>query len=132
MKVKIALFLIGLATLTTGCLVKKSIESADNGSIQKMIIAKVNLKPEKVADFIAVAKEMIQKSNQESGCLFYQLYQDPYDHSKFVFVEKYKNQAAVDFHFATEYFKSFGPKIGDMVSSPSDIQVISIAAETKK
>ena len=97
-----------------------------------VIIAKVSVKPEKTKDFIAVAKEIIEKSNKEPGCLSYQLYQDPYDASKFVFVEEYKNQAAVDSHFATEHFKAFGPKIGDMVSAPADIKVISVAKEERK
>jgi quinol monooxygenase YgiN len=47
-------------------------------------------------------------------------------------VEEYQNQAAVDFHFATEHFKAFGPKIGDMVSAPADIKVISVAKEETK
>lgn len=94
-----------------------------------VIIAKVSVKPEKTKDFIAAAKEIIAKSNKEPGCLSYQLYQDPYDASKFVFVEEYKNQAAVDAHFATEHFKAFGPKIGDMVSAPADIKVITVAKE---
>jgi quinol monooxygenase YgiN len=97
-----------------------------------VIIAKLSVKPEKTKDFIVAAKEIIDKSNQESGCLSYQLYQDPYDHSKFVFVEEYKNQAAVDSHFTTEHFKAFGPKIGDMVTGPAEIKIITVASEILK
>ena len=97
-----------------------------------MIVAKLSVKPEKAKNFTAVAKEMIEKSNTESGCSFYQLYQDPYNSSKFVFVEEYKNQAAVDAHFATDYFKAFGPKIADLVSGPAEIKVISVAKEVVK
>lgn len=131
MKPLLPSLLIGLALFSTGCLGTKSIEKPA-ATAEKMIIARVNIKPDQVADFISVAKEIIAKSNLEAGCVFYQLYQDPYDHSKFVFVEKYKNQAAVDFHFASEYFKSFGTRIGDMISSPTDIQVMNVTAETKK
>ncbi len=96
------------------------------------IIARLTVKPEKTKDFIDAAKEIIGKSNKEPGCTFYQLYQDPYDNTKFVFVEEYKNQAAVDSHFATEHFKAFGPKIGDMVQGPPDIKIISVAKEDQK
>ncbi|OFY49831.1 MAG: hypothetical protein A2X22_00370 [Bacteroidetes bacterium GWF2_49_14] len=97
-----------------------------------MIIAKVSVKPDKTRVFVAAAREIIEKSNKEAGCSFYQLYQDPYDNSRFVFVEEYRNQAAVDAHFATDHFKGFGAKIGDLVAGPPDIKIITVAAEAKK
>ena len=90
---------------------------------------RLTVKPEKVKEFIEAAREMIEKSNKESGCSFYQLYQDPYDNTKFVFVEEYKNQAAVDAHFASDYFKGFSPKIGDLVAAPAEIKIVTVANE---
>ena len=97
-----------------------------------MIIAKLTVKAEKVKAFTEAAKEIIEKSNKEPGCKSYQLYQDPYDNTKFVFVEEYKNQAAVDAHFAADYFKAFGPKIADMVQEPAKIKIISVSKEVMK
>jgi quinol monooxygenase YgiN len=97
-----------------------------------MIIAKVNVKAEKVKAFTEAAKEIIEKSNKEAGCKFYQLYQDPYDNTQFVFVEEYKNQAAVDAHFASDYFKAFGPKIADLVAEPAKIKIVSVAKEVNQ
>jgi len=94
-----------------------------------VIIAKLTIKPEKVKDFAEAAKDIIAKSNAESGCNYYQLFQDPYDNTKFVFVEEYTNQAAVDAHFAAEYFKAFGPKIGDLIVGAPEIKVITVAKE---
>jgi quinol monooxygenase YgiN len=96
---------------------------------RKMITAKVYIKPGKEADFISAAKVIIENSNKEEGCTFYQLFQDPYVKTNFIFVESYKNQAAVDFHFATPYFKDFGTTIADMISKPADIKVLDIAGE---
>lgn len=96
---------------------------------QKMIIAKAYIKPGKEADFINAAKSIIESSNKEEGCLGYQLYQDPYEKTNFIFVEKYKNQAAIDFHFAAPYFSEFGTLIADWTSKPTEIKIIDIAAE---
>lgn len=96
---------------------------------QKMIIAKAYIKPGKEADFINAAKSIIESSNKEEGCLGYQLYQDPYEKTNFIFVEKYKNQAAIDFHFAAPYFSEFGTLIADWTSKPTEIKIINIAAE---
>jgi len=97
-----------------------------------MIIAKLSVKPEKAKDFTEAAKEMIENSNKESGCTFYQLFQDPYDNSRFVFVEEYKNQAAVDAHFAADYFKAFGPAIGDFILGQPEIKIITVGKEVIK
>ena len=99
---------------------------AENGM---MIVAKLTVKPDKVKTFIEAAKDIIEKSNKEPGCKSYQLYQDPYDNTKFVFVEEYKNQAAVDAHFASDYFKTFGPKIADLIAEPAKIKIITVAKE---
>ena len=134
MKIKIVILfavLIGIACTNN----PKSSDKLQTGiaiqapDYQKMIIAKVFIKPGLEDGFISAAKMMIENSNKEEGCLGYLLYQDPYEKTNFIFVEKYKNQAAVDAHFATSYFKEFGTKIADMTSLPMEIKIIDIAGE---
>ena len=141
MKVKLIGLLLGLAVICSNCSNPETEKNTDvSGSSTEepakehkmMIIAKVNVKPENANDFIEAAKAMIEKSNNESGCSFYQLYQDPYDNSKMVFVEEYLNQAAVDEHFATEYFEAFGDEIADFVDGPAEIKIISVEKEEIK
>jgi quinol monooxygenase YgiN len=141
MKVKNLVLLFGFAVIFCSCGNKKSEDTAkvsDNlinipvTEYKMMITAKLSLKPDKIKDFIVAAREMIEKSNKESGCNSYQLYQDPYDNSKFIFVEEYKNQSAVDTHFGTDYFNAFGPKISDLIEGPAEIKILSIANEVKK
>jgi quinol monooxygenase YgiN len=141
MKIKSLILLISSAIVFANCNPNKSGEMTKSTEGQTIvqdttckmaIIAKLSIKPEKIAEFTAAAKEIIELSNKEAGCNFYQLYQDPYDNTKFVFVEEYKNQAAVDSHFATEHFKAFGPKIGDLIIGPPEIKIISVAKEVLK
>jgi quinol monooxygenase YgiN len=141
MKVKNLVLLFSCAVIISSCGNKKSADSVQfAGTLntmpvteyKMMITAKVSVKPDKVKDFIEAAKEIIEKSNKEAGCTFYQLFQDPYDNSKFIFVEEYKNQAAVDAHFATDYFGAFGTKIADLVAAPGVIKIISVAKEVNK
>ncbi len=141
MKVKLLVLLFSLALISSSYGSKTLIENtegkgylkqspvADNGM---MIIAKLSVKPEKVKAFTEAAREIIEKSKKEPGCKSYQLYQDPYDNSKFIFVEEYKNQAAVDAHFAAGYFKAFGPKISDFVQVPAKIKIVSVAKEVNQ
>ncbi len=133
MKIKNLLILLMAAVVIPAFAAKKqSTTKVTAVNPKMMIVAHVSVKPDKTKDFIAAAKEIIAKSNQEAGCTGYQLFQDPYDSTKFVFVEEYKNQAAVGAHFATEHFKSFGAKIGDLVAGPPSIKIITVAAEQIK
>lgn len=135
MKSKILILSVLLCVLVVSCKPKSAPQAAEPETVvqpaefKKMITAKVYIKPGKEAEFIEAAKTIIEKSNNEEGCTFYQLYQDPYIKTNFMFVESYKNQAAVDFHFATPYFTEFGTKIADMISQPAEIKVIDVAGE---
>jgi quinol monooxygenase YgiN len=141
MKVKLLFLLLGIAVISGSCGNNKSDKSGQSTDTsikapvtdyKMMIVAKLSVKPDKVKDFTEAAKEMIENSHKEQGCIFYQLYQDPYDNSKFVFVEEYTNQAAVETHFSTDYFKAFGPKISELVAGSAEIKIISVAKEVNQ
>jgi len=141
MKTKLMVILFSIALLSTSYGSTNTVKNMKNKENPKqsssdesgmMIIAKLKVKPEKVKAFTEAAKEMIENSNKEAGCKSYQLYQDPYDNSRFVFVEEYKNQAAVDAHFASDYFKAFGPKMGELVAEPAKIKIVTVAKEVNQ
>ena len=99
--------------------------------VKKIISAQVFIKSEKVDAFIAATKDLIEKSRAEEGCVSYSLYQDPQDKTKFLFFEVWKNQDAVDFHFATEHFRKFGETLGECASEEAVITIYDSTAETK-
>ena len=138
MRAKLLFLLISLVVIFASCGNKKTDQTAKTTETtmkapdvdsKMIIIARLFVKPDKINDFTEAAKEMIENSNKEAGCSSYQLYQDPYDNTKFVFVESYNNQAAVQTHFSTEYFKAFGPKISDFITAPAEIKIVTVANE---
>ena len=106
--------------------------TACTSGVKKIISAQVFIKPEKVDAFIAATQGLIEKSRAEEGCVSYSLYQDPKDKTKFLFFEEWKNQAAVDFHFATEHFKNFGAVLNDCASADAVITIYDSIAEKKQ
>ncbi|HOP59751.1 MAG TPA: putative quinol monooxygenase [Bacteroidales bacterium] len=135
MKTKIFVILFFITVAGISCNQNSSVnpprqdDEAMTINYEKMIIARVFVKPGMESDFISAAKGIIEKSNQEERCSMYMLYQDPYEKSNFLFVERYENQAAVDAHFATPYFAEFGEISGEMISKPMDIKILDIARE---
>ena len=101
----------------------------DHGDIKKIISAYVFIQPEKVETFIAAAGEIVEKSCAEAGNISYKLYQDPQDNTKFLFFEEWKNQDAVDFHFATEHFQKLGEYLNDFSSAPAAIIIHNCISE---
>ena len=81
MKTKFLVFLLVTAIACISCKTKTTTENTNtmtttlSPDYAKIIIAKVFIKPGSEADFIATAQSIIEKSNSEEGCLFYQLYQ---------------------------------------------------------
>jgi quinol monooxygenase YgiN len=102
-----------------------------SAGVKKIISAQVFIKPEKVDAFLAATKDLIEMSRTEEGCISYSLYQDPLDKTKFLFFEEWKNQVAVDFHFATKHFKKFGETLNECGSAPAVITIYDSVAENK-
>jgi quinol monooxygenase YgiN len=50
---------------------------------------------------------LVAPTRSEAGCLTYELHRDPEHPGKFMFYEKFKNQAALDEHVNAPYFKDF-------------------------
>lgn len=108
---------------------EKKMQTADTG--KKLIGAKLNIKADKVKEFVAAAKTVISASRAEPGCISYTLYQDPYDQTVFFFFEEWKDQAAIDAHFSTPHFNAFGGKLQDMAAGPASITIYSCPSEAK-
>ena len=91
---------------------------------KKLIAAKLTLKADKADAFIVAVKPLIAASRAEPGCISYTLYRNPHEPTAFFFFEEWKDQAAIDFHFATPHFKDFGDKIKDMIVGSPEITIL--------
>ncbi|MDR0560060.1 MAG: antibiotic biosynthesis monooxygenase [Prevotellaceae bacterium] len=94
-----------------------------------VITAYVEIKTDKVDSFVSGTAELIDKSRAEEGNLSYNLFADLKEKNKFVFVEEWKSQSAVDTHFATEHFKNFGTLLEEVSASPANIKVFAVDSE---
>ena len=56
---------------------------------------------------LAVFRDLVAKSRAEAGNLRYDLHQDLQNENRFVFVETWQDQAAVDSHNASGHFQGF-------------------------
>lgn len=120
----IALMFVACTGQTTGSDEVAGTPVAEEFPGIKMITARITIKPEFITDFIEAAGPLIDSSNMESGCISYQLYQDPYDQTRFIMVEEWADQAAIDNHFNMPYFIDFGSKSEAWQSEPTDVKIV--------
>ena len=86
------------------------------------VVATIKVKPGMEKEFEAVAKELVAKVNaNEPGCKLYALHHGEQPHT-YVFLERYADQAAVEAHRATDYFKALGRKMGEYMDGRAEVQ----------
>jgi len=87
------------------------------------IIATLKIKEGSGADFLAVANQLVEKVNaNEEGALYYDLYKE--DDTTYIFLERYKDQAAFDAHGKTDYYKTIGAQMGAFLTGAPDIKIL--------
>ena len=85
------------------------------------VVATIKVKPGTGAQFEAVAKELVaQVVANEPGCKLYALHRAEAPDT-YVFLERYVDQAAVETHRKTEYFKAIGRRMGEFMAGPPEI-----------
>ncbi len=73
--------------------------------------------------FLDQAKLITVPSQAEEGNISYQYFEDPEQPNTFVFVEKWKDQAAIDVHETTAHFRNFVEVLTELICAPIEVQL---------
>ena len=87
------------------------------------IVAQSVIKDDKREDYIQLAKELIEKSKQEQGCISYGLFQDINDPSIITFIEDWQDQKSIELHRNSEHFKRIVPLFADLRVSKGEVNL---------
>ena len=89
------------------------------------VVATIRVKPGMEQDFETVARELVAKVRaNEPGCALYALHRRQEGGEgppTYVFMERYRDQAAVDVHRGTDYFKTLGRKMGEYMEGRAEV-----------
>ena len=112
--------MLAVISLTFGAYAQEQ----NSASMKKVVVARLDIKPEKVDQFLELAKKMVEETRKEPGCITYILYKSCFTpENEFVFYEEYKDQKALDIHNASTYLKEFLSAIGPMINSAPKVEV---------
>ena len=87
------------------------------------IVAKSVIKDDKIETYIKLAKELIEKSRQEQGCISYGLFQDINNPSIITFIEDWQDQKSIELHRNSEHFKRIVPLFADLRVSKGEVNL---------
>jgi quinol monooxygenase YgiN len=87
------------------------------------IVATLKIQEGKNSEFESIANQLVEKVNaNEEGVVYYDLYKQ--DDTTYVFLERYKDQAAFDLHQKTDYYKALGAKLGSVLAGAPNIKIL--------
>ena len=67
----------------------------------------LKVKAEKEQDYLAFLDDMVQKSRQDDGCLFYDHFRNVKHHNEYIIVENWADDESVEKHNQTTHLKTF-------------------------
>lgn len=85
------------------------------------IIAKFIVAEGKSGEFLVLAKELVDATDKEPGCIAYILNQNVSNASEYIMIEQWQDQAAVDAHNTSDHFTTIVPKILDISEISVDV-----------
>ncbi|MBB4036013.1 quinol monooxygenase YgiN [Dysgonomonas hofstadii] len=89
------------------------------------IVAISTVKPEAIQKILPLYQALVTGSQEEDGCISYNLHQDINDSTKFVMLEEWKSQEAINFHNNTKHYKAFKEASKGMVEK-SEVSILKL------
>lgn len=91
-----------------------------------LVTAKITAKSGKKDKIISKARNLIQSTRLETGCISYNLYSDTEDGDTLLMLEQWENNDVLNSHMKTKHFKTFNTAIEDILVKEVDITVYSV------
>ncbi|EDO1167254.1 antibiotic biosynthesis monooxygenase [Listeria innocua] len=88
------------------------------------IEAKIQVKPDFIESFLKEVELVIQNSLSEAGNHGYELVRSVKNASTFYLLEKWADEAAIQFHNSTEHYKRFKREIPAFLAFPTEVDVL--------
>lgn len=92
------------------------------------VYATAVVKADKIAEFEAVVKPLIDVSLKDSGCVSYACGAVQGKENTYAFVEQWQSMADLESHMQQAHFIQAGEKLADLLAEPLDINVIDLLA----
>jgi quinol monooxygenase YgiN len=88
-----------------------------------IIHAYIMVNPQYRKEFLEQARLVTIPSQAEEGNISYKYYEDPVHANHFLFLEKWKDETAIQEHEETAHFKSFVSEVEKLITEPIKVEL---------
>lgn len=85
-----------------------------------VVTGRVRIPRERRDEFAAIATEMCAASRGDDGCAGYRVYEDLEQPDRYVFIEEWRDDEALQSHFAQPHTARFMGALVPMLAEPAD------------
>jgi len=93
-----------------------------------VVVGRVRTDAEKREELIRVGTTVANASREEDGCIAYRVYEAADMPNEFVFVEEWRDDAALKAHFRTGHIAEFMAAITGAIVGPPDVKFHEVAS----
>ena len=83
-----------------------------------VVVATFKAKEGKEAELLEGLRELAQNTHNEAGCLTYALHEETLDPGRYILVENWTSQVALDAHFVQPYIQEAASRGEDLLAEP--------------
>ncbi len=87
------------------------------------VVAKNQVKPEKVQEFMNLCKSLIEETLKEEGCIDYGVYQELENPEILTMLEEWKDEGSLDQHIRSDHFKEIFPLLSECLDKETEINI---------
>jgi quinol monooxygenase YgiN len=80
------------------------------------------------SELVELGQTLARASREEAGCLGYRMFADTEDPNRFVFIEEWEDDAALQAHFRTPHIQHFMSRVPKLVTAPPDVGFHTVSA----
>ncbi len=88
------------------------------------VVAKITAKSDEIERVKSVLLSLVKPTHQESGCIYYQLFQDQTNKNEFTFMEHWKSNHDLDLHKQTSHFVEGFSQLEPLIAKPITVSVM--------
>jgi len=93
-----------------------------------VVVGRVITDASKRAQMIEVAQKVAAASREEAGCIEYRVFEDTEQPNRFVFVEEWADEEALQKHFRTPHIAEFMQAVPETIVAPPDVKFHRVAS----
>jgi quinol monooxygenase YgiN len=96
-----------------------------------VVTARAHVAPENRERFVEVATEMCSRSREDRGCAGYRVYADLEQPDRYIIVEEWADDEALQEHFAQPHTTKFLGALAGLLAEPADALFHTVASSRR-